>query len=109
MSSLVLMGIIDTIMHRVANLSQLLSSPVSSSLSPYLAVLGTFTYGMIWFMLSAMVYLKTDNPMSVVVMWLVFGVLYMAIFAQMQFIAQLFGILSALALTGMLYKLFVRR
>ena len=101
-----LMGILDDISSKIADLDELLSNPFKASISPYLAVLGNLFYAFVWFFISGMVYLKTESAVTTVILSIIFFAIYAHIFSSVPFLYQLAGITLAFALTGLLYKLF---
>jgi len=99
-------GFIDSVLERIAHIEDILTNPVTASMSPYTALLGSWAYAMIWFFIVGMVYIKTDRLSVVMVLSLVFFSLYPIIFAPLGVIRMLFSIIAALILTSLLMKIF---
>ena len=108
MNSIILLGILDDIASRIASINDLVSNPVTSSLSPFVAVFGTLFYLIVWFFLEGMIYLKTNSVMIVATTSFIFATLYSFMFFEHYIIYRAITFLMAIALAGLLYRVFVK-
>jgi len=108
MSSIIIMGILDDIASKIADIDDLLASPVSASISPYLAVFGTIFYLIVWFFIEGMIYMKTNSLMIVATTSFIFVSLYGFMFVSHMIIVRAITFLMAVALAGLLYRVFVK-
>jgi len=108
MSSIVIMGILDTIASRIAEIEDFFTSPVETSLSPYLAVFGTTFYLIVWFLIEGMIYMKTDSIAIVASTSFVFLTLYAFMFVSQMIVVKAITFLLYIALAAALYKVFVK-
>jgi len=108
MSSIILLGILDNIASKIASIDDLVSDPVTSSLSPFIAVFGTLFYLIVWFFLEGMIYMKTDSLMIVATTSFIFATMYGFMFASNYIIVKAIIFLMAITLAGLLYRVFVK-
>lgn len=108
LSSIIFAGIISDLMSEFASLNDIFSSPFETAYSPYVTLLGSMAYLVVWMFLSGMVYMKTNNLLTVAVTWVIFFVLFRFIFFESYEIIRLFAFILVVAFAGVLFNLFVR-
>jgi len=107
-SVIILAGILDDIGSKIASIDELLTNPVTASFSPFIAVFGTLFYLIVWFFLEGMIYMKTDSLTVVATTSFVFATLYGFMFVEQYIVVKAITFLMAIALAGLLYRVFVK-